>query len=464
MARARITKTAVSRLFDAAATPIYVVDGRRTLIYCNPALANWLGMPREELLGTRCDYGYGAGDAQDAAHAALAGLCPPPDSFSGRQTRAAAFAPSRDGVVARRQGDFVPLHDVDGKLLGVVATLETLDAAATGQGAEPSESAVRTDHWHELVHAVRARLGQQFQLEQLIGVSAAARRVQQQIRLAAGSSVWWSMVRRVAAASGWPARSILPVRVSTARRWSRWLARCSMPSCSKQRCVRLCNGWRSWKRNSRRRCCCSTLIDCPLTRRPSWKDCSRLTSWGSAASRRAASHCLNWSSGASFRSDLAHAMSVLEVALPGLSERQEDIPLLAQWFVERFNAEGGPRQIAGFESTALEQLIAYPWPRNVDELQEVVAETIRRSEGPLLRCEDLPRQIWLGLDAVTHPTRDAGNIPLDELLQRVERHMITSALAHTKGNKAEAARRLGVTRQRLLRRIAQLGLAHDDAQ
>jgi two-component system NtrC family response regulator len=53
---------------------------------------------------------------------------------------------------------------------------------------------------------------------------------------------------------------------------------------------------------------------------------------------------------------------------------------------------------------------------------------------------------------------------LDELLQRVERHMITSALAHTKGNKAEAARRLGVTRQRLLRRIAQLGLAHDDAQ
>ena len=155
-------------------------------------------------------------------------------------------------------------------------------------------------------------------------------------------------------------------------------------------------------------------------------------------------------------------MSVMEIALPGLAARREDVPLLAQWFVERFNAEGGPRQISGFEPSALEQLIAYAWPRNVDELKEVVAETIRRSEGAILRCEDLPRQIRLGLDAVTHPTREQRTLPLEELMQQVERRMIAVVLTQTKGNKAEAARRLGVTRQRLLRRIAQLRIEHED--
>ena len=158
-----------------------------------------------------------------------------------------------------------------------------------------------------------------------------------------------------------------------------------------------------------------------------------------------------------FRGDLAALLSTITIELPPLGERRDDLPLLAQLFLEDCNA-AGPRQIGGFSAAALERLDAYAWPGNLDELAEVVAEAHGRAKGPEIGVGDLPERLHVAAQAAAHPRRTEETIVLDEYLGRVERELIRRALGRAKGNKAKAARLLGVTRPRLYRRMVQLGL------
>jgi DNA-binding NtrC family response regulator len=158
-----------------------------------------------------------------------------------------------------------------------------------------------------------------------------------------------------------------------------------------------------------------------------------------------------------FREDLAAAVSTITIELPSLRQRRADLPRLAQLFLEDLNASGG-RQIGGFTPAALDLLDAYPWPGNLDELAEVVAEAFQRASGREIDVADLPERIRLSDRAAIHSRRAEETIVLDEYLGRVERELIRRALARAKGNKARAARLLGLTRPRLYRRMVQLGL------
>jgi DNA-binding NtrC family response regulator len=158
-----------------------------------------------------------------------------------------------------------------------------------------------------------------------------------------------------------------------------------------------------------------------------------------------------------FRGDLAALLSTITIELPPLVERRDDLPLLAQLFLEDCNA-AGPRQIGGFSAAALERLDAYSWPENLDELAKVVAEAHGRAAGLEIGVGDLPERLHVAAQAAAHPRRTEETIVLDEYLGRVERELIRRALGRAKGNKAKAARLLGVTRPRLYRRMVQLGL------
>jgi DNA-binding NtrC family response regulator len=158
-----------------------------------------------------------------------------------------------------------------------------------------------------------------------------------------------------------------------------------------------------------------------------------------------------------FRDDLAATLSTLVIELPPLARRREDLPLLAQWFLEDLNAVER-RQLGGFSAAALDLLHHYSWPGNLDELAEIVAEAYRHATGREIDVADLPERIRLTDQAAAHPRRHEETIVLDEYLGRVERELIRRALAHAKGNKARAARWLGMTRPRLYRRMMQLGL------
>ncbi|HPP52029.1 MAG TPA: helix-turn-helix domain-containing protein, partial [Thermoguttaceae bacterium] len=127
------------------------------------------------------------------------------------------------------------------------------------------------------------------------------------------------------------------------------------------------------------------------------------------------------------------------IELPPLAQRREDIPLLAQAFVEQLNAQGR-KQIRGFSSEALDRMAAYDWPGNLDELAQVVAEAYTKSEGPLISPADLPKMIHLAWEAAAYPRPIEETIVLDQFLKKIEQELLRRALRQAKGNKAKAAR------------------------
>jgi DNA-binding NtrC family response regulator len=148
-----------------------------------------------------------------------------------------------------------------------------------------------------------------------------------------------------------------------------------------------------------------------------------------------------------FNSDLACALSTLVITLPPLAKRSADVPLLAQFFLEEANADGG-KQLSGFSTEALDRLCAYAWPRNVTELAEVVRQAHAAAAGPRVQLADLPPVVHHAAVAQARPRRAAAPIRLDEF----------RALVQARGNKTKAAQLLGIHRTRLIRRLVQLGL------
>jgi DNA-binding NtrC family response regulator len=89
----------------------------------------------------------------------------------------------------------------------------------------------------------------------------------------------------------------------------------------------------------------------------------------------------------------------------------------------------------------------------VDELRDSVTRACRHAKGTLLTSADLPRHLHLAMDAALYPPAEEPKIELDGVLEGVERELLARALHEARGNRAEAARRLGISRNRLLRRI-----------
>ncbi len=164
-----------------------------------------------------------------------------------------------------------------------------------------------------------------------------------------------------------------------------------------------------------------------------------------------------------FDSRLGHALSTLEITIPPLAERLGDLPLLCQAIVERINGEGA-KQLAGVAPETLDLLAAYPWPSNVDDLSATLAEAHARAEGTEIKPLDLPKQVHQYIEAKSRPDPRPEPIRLEAFLADVERELIARALRRAKGNKSRAAKLLGLTRPRLYRRMAELGLADGESK
>lgn len=146
------------------------------------------------------------------------------------------------------------------------------------------------------------------------------------------------------------------------------------------------------------------------------------------------------------------------IELPPLAERREDIPLLAQSFLEDLNARGG-KQLRGFAADAMDRLSLYDWPGQIDELSALIREAFMQAEGFEIKSQDLPKKLHLAAEAARYPRPAPETIDLEKFLTQVETELIQRALQQAKGNKSQAARLLGITRPRLYRRMVQLGLA-----
>jgi len=153
-----------------------------------------------------------------------------------------------------------------------------------------------------------------------------------------------------------------------------------------------------------------------------------------------------------FREDLYLRLSVTQIDIPALREHRGDIPLLADSFIEKY--AGVEAQLA-FSSAAMSCLLAYDWPGNVAELQEVVRRAVSAASGPTLGVDDL--NLILGGQLVWHSNPESGvyNLPVDEH----ERNALMWALRESEGDRAAAAGRLGIGRGTFNRRLKYYGLA-----
>jgi DNA-binding NtrC family response regulator len=151
-----------------------------------------------------------------------------------------------------------------------------------------------------------------------------------------------------------------------------------------------------------------------------------------------------------FREDLFYRLNVIPIALPPLRERKEDIPVLAEYFLRRTAAET-KKNVIGIAEDAQAILVAYEWPGNVRELANVIERAVVLGQGPEISTYDLP------LHPIAVSEKNGGeSLSYRQALEIAKREVVVRALAQTDGNRAAAARLLGLHKTHLLNLIKSL--------
>ncbi|MCS6805553.1 MAG: sigma-54 dependent transcriptional regulator [Acidobacteriota bacterium] len=166
-----------------------------------------------------------------------------------------------------------------------------------------------------------------------------------------------------------------------------------------------------------------------------------------------------------FREDLYYRLNVVSIHVPPLRARRSDIPLLAEFFLQRYSRRDG-KPIRGIEPEALRVLLAYDYPGNVRELKHIIEQAVAVCTDPLITVSALPLRVrelaWqklaLGQAPAEHQTNSA-SIPRLEVLAARERALIQDAINRHRGNLDQAARELGISRVTLWRRMKKFNLS-----
>jgi DNA-binding NtrC family response regulator len=151
----------------------------------------------------------------------------------------------------------------------------------------------------------------------------------------------------------------------------------------------------------------------------------------------------------SFREDLYHRLNVIAIVLPTLRDRQEDIPYLADYFLRRFASET-KKLFNEISNEALQKLSGYSWPGNVRELANVIERGVVLGDGPCFTVDHLPTRVS-GNATASPPTQ-----AFHDAVNSHRRALIVNALARAQGNRASAAKALGLHRSHLLKLIKAL--------
>jgi PAS domain S-box-containing protein len=460
----------IDHLLEATATPVFVLNSKSEIIYFNAACAALTGYSSEQAIGLGCRY-RGAEGAQNLSD--LAGsLAPPPEALSGHPMTVDTVIVRPDGERLSRRIQFVPIPDGEPADMNVAGFLCSASAA-------PSEAPrVETELHNELLR-LRERLYGRFGFDKVIGSSDAMMRVQSQIRLAAGSSanvlIWGeegtgrSLVARTIHTESERKRSpfvavdcaLLPPELT-----ERDLFGGGRGPSSSGRGSGLIAGMQPgtlFLRNvsAMARDTQSRLLEVLSGARLSPSGASKGAASGVRLIASDSTDPAGLIASPSMRQDFLYSLSTIAIALPPLRERKDDVPLLAQRFIELANASS-EKQVSGLAAAAIEILMTYDWPGNVRELGEIIAEAHRCCESTVITAADLNPRIQGARGGSFAPSPDETRIDLSQVLAETERQLIEQAIRRARGNKSAAAELLSISRPRLYRRMELLGMVGAD--
>jgi DNA-binding NtrC family response regulator len=157
----------------------------------------------------------------------------------------------------------------------------------------------------------------------------------------------------------------------------------------------------------------------------------------------------------SFREDLYYRLNVVNIHVPPLRDRRDDIPLLAASFLREFADENG-KQIDGFDAKSRSLLYSYRWPGNVRELRNCIESAVVMAKGSTIESDDLPPSVRSAAE------ERAISIPLGSTMDAAERIIIRETLAAMGGNKSKTAQALGIGRRTLYQKLEEFGIASPD--
>ncbi|MCA9186084.1 MAG: helix-turn-helix domain-containing protein [Pirellulaceae bacterium] len=459
MARRRSASTALTEVMQSCVSALYVLDEGRYIAYANDALCRWLEMTLDEIVGLRTDY-HSLSTTGEAAR--IAGLCPPLDVFSGKACTARIFRSGPSGMEFRT-AQFVPLGRDAATCSGVIAIVQ-------GESSETDEHSVLAASadadWHVELAKVKAEFHRQWDLDQWIGKSVVMRRVRRQLELSCRAFEHVLITGPKGSGREHLARTI---HRQTTHGGSSWLlpldARLLDAELLQTQIVAFVRSCEVGRSESLGAASPPTVL---LMEADQLAPDAQLELQGLLSVREnmfrvlatARAGLIGLAEQEAYRPELAYALSTIHIELPPLRERPADIPLLVQYFLEFWNAQGG-RQIARFSRDAIDRLVDYPWFGNMDEMAEIVRKARQSCAGDEIQESELPNIIRLAASAAANQPAEWEPIELSQFLADVERKVIERALQRSKWNKAHAARMLGISRPKLLRRIEQLKIDTD---
>jgi len=434
--------------FQRCSEPVFLLNGRRSFLFVNRAWEELTGVALADVRGQICR--RRREPQPDSLEVLQNALAPPPEALAGKPTRVRRFLPG--GAAGPRWWDvtFFPLRGTHG-LLGLLGRITAVAPQASSS----------TPLLPERLINLRERLRQAYCVAQLDGDLPALQRVAEQVRLASRTSAPVLLLGEPGTGKEWLARTIH--QESPSRELAFAGLECGrLPPVALEAVL--------FGPAGLRRVGVGTLYLKEPQRLPRelqarvvdlLRSTSKVAPGSPAPALRILAGCgcdpVEEVRAGRLLADLHFALSTLTISLPPLRERLADLPALVERMLERLQVEDqGPVKILSAE--ALEVLRGHLWPDNLRELHTVLAEACAQARGHQIEAAELP---WYLRNLPPAPER---SLPLDSLLEQVERRLILLALRKARNNKTRAAEILAIWRPRLLRRMEALGIERDEGR
>jgi PAS domain S-box-containing protein len=426
-------------LFQRAGEPLFLLNRQRRLLFVNAAWEALTGLAGDEARGRTCRRHR---HAEPGSWEALANaLYPPEEVLDGQPERARRLLPGAEAGRRWCDVDYFPLRDANG-LLGILGKITVVPTERLGPPAPLPEKLV----------ALREKRLRHYRLDLLSEELPVYQRIADQVRLASQTLVPVVLVGEPGTGKHWVARTIHGQ--SGLREQAFAAVDCAhLPA-------EVLAGLLFGEGGLMQRAAIGTLYLREPAQAPrdlQRRLCERLAQESATGQLRLIAGCRTVPAddvrAGRLLAELDCVLGTLLIAVPPLRDCRPALPRLVEMLLPRAGAE---RPAVGLTPAAWEILQAHDWPGNIRELYAVLRDAGARAAGRAIDTGDLP--VYLRLPAEL-PQRA---IPLDALLEQVERRLILLALRRSRGNRSKAADLLSIWRPRLLRRMEALGIADSE--